>query len=90
MTEDMNSLKNNDTHELANLSKGRKALRNKCVYKIKQDGNGDLMKNKSHLVVKGFGQKHDVDFDDIFSLVLKMTSIRVVLDLASNLDLEME
>ena len=40
--------------------------------------------------MKGFGQKKGVDFEEIFSLVVKMSSIRVVLTLAAHLNLEIE
>jgi len=38
--------------------------------------------------VKGFGQKKGIDFEEIFSHVVKMSSIRVVLGLAASLNLE--
>jgi Reverse transcriptase (RNA-dependent DNA polymerase) len=90
MKDEMKSLQENDTYELVQLPKGRKALRNKWVFKLKRDGNGELMKYKARLVVKGFGQKQGIDFEEIFSPVVKMTSIRVVLGLVADLDLELE
>ncbi|GJS51130.1 ribonuclease H-like domain-containing protein [Tanacetum coccineum] len=45
---------------------------------------------EARLVVKGFSQKRGIDFDEIFSPVVKMGSIRVVLGLAASLDLEVE
>ena len=36
---------------------------------------------KARLVVKGFAQKKGIGFDDIFSLVVKMNSIRTILSL---------
>ena len=42
------------------------------------------------LVMKGFSQKKGVDFDEIFSPVVKMTSIIVILGLAVRLNLEVE
>lgn len=42
------------------------------------------------MVVKGFLQKKGTDFGEIFSPVVKMTSIRVFLGLAASLNLELE
>ena len=90
MQEEMHSLLKNDTYELVELPKGRKALWNKWVFKLKKDSDGKLLKYKARLVVKGFGQKKGIDFDEIFSPVVKMSSIRVVLSLTASLDLELE
>jgi Reverse transcriptase (RNA-dependent DNA polymerase) len=48
------------------------------------------VKYEARLVVKGFGQKQGIDFEDIFSPVVKMTSIRIVLSLVDGLDIELE
>ncbi|KAL4561013.1 hypothetical protein LXL04_033173 [Taraxacum kok-saghyz] len=90
MEEEMNSLQKNQTYELVKLPKGKKALKNKWVFKLKKDGKGNTTKYKARLVVKGFQQKEGIDFDEIFSLVVKMMSIRVVLGLVASLDLEIE
>ena len=41
-------------------------------------------------MVKGFGQKQGIDYDEIFSPVVKMSSIWVVLGLVASLDLDLE
>ena len=53
MREEMNSLWKNDTYKLIELQKGRKALRNKWVFKLKNNDEKSL-KYKARLVVKGF------------------------------------
>ena len=70
----MNSLQKNDTYELTKLPKGRKALKNKWVFKLKKDDKKPL-KYKARLVMKGFDQKQGIDFDEIFSPIVKMCSI---------------
>ena len=40
--------------------------------------------------MKGFGQKKEVDFEEIFSLVVKMSSIRVVLGMAASMNLKIK
>ena len=45
---------------------------------------------RARIVVKGFQQNKAVDFDGIFALVVKMTSIWMVLSIAASMDLEVE
>ena len=40
--------------------------------------------------MKGFNQKKGIDFKEILSLVVKMSSIRVALGLVTHLNLEVE
>ena len=90
MQEEMNSLHENHTFELVPLPKHKRALKNKWVYRLKTEEGNSLPRYKARLVVKGFSQKKGIDFDEIFSPVVKMSSIRVVLALAASMDLEVE
>ncbi|GKA51739.1 retrovirus-related pol polyprotein from transposon TNT 1-94 [Tanacetum coccineum] len=90
MQYEMKSLYENNTFELTRLPKGKRALKNKWVYKLKTEEYTPRPRYKARLVVKGFSQKKGIDFDEIFSPVVKMGSIRVVLGLAASLDLEVE
>ena len=56
MEEAMDTLQKNDTYELVELPKGKKAFKNKWVLKLKKDGN-KLVKYKARLVNKGFRHK---------------------------------
>ena len=55
-----------------------------------KEEEGGKKRFKARLVVKGFAQKKGIDFDEIFSLVVKMTSIRTVLSLLATEDLHLE
>jgi hypothetical protein len=60
---------------LVQLLAGKRALKNKWVYKLKEEGGEK--RYKAGLVVKGFAQKKGIDFDEIFSPVVKMTSVSI-------------
>ena len=47
-------------------------------------------KFKARLVVKGFSQKKGIDYDEIFSPVVRHTSIKAVLALVATWDLHLE
>ena len=90
MQDEIKFLHDNHTYELVNLRKGKRVLKNKWVYRIKHEENNTQPRYKARLVVKGFGQKKGIDFGEIFSPIIKMSSIRIVLDLATSLDLKVE
>ena len=89
MKDEMDSLMSNQTWELAELPPGKKALHNKWVYRIKEEHDGNK-RYKARLVVKGFQKKEGVDYNEIFSPFVKLTTIRLVLKIvaAENLHLE--
>ncbi|KAH9781907.1 retrovirus-related pol polyprotein from transposon TNT 1-94-like protein [Citrus sinensis] len=90
MQEEIEALHKNKTWELVPLPHGRKAIRNKWVYKIKRDGNDQVERYRARLVVKGYAQKEGIDFNEIFSPVVRLTTIRVVLAMCATFDLHLE
>ena len=90
MQEEMEALHRNKTWELVPLPQGRKAIGNKWVYKIKRDGNDQVERYRARLVAKGYASKEDIDFNEIFSPVIRLTTIRVVLAMCATFDLHLE
>ncbi|KAH9715183.1 hypothetical protein KPL71_020951 [Citrus sinensis] len=90
MQEEIEALHKNKTWELVPLPRGRKVIGNKWVYKIKRDGNDQVERYRARLVVKGYDQKECIDFNEIFSPVVRLTTIRVVLAMCAIFDLHLE
>ena len=55
-----------------------------------KEEDGGKKRFKSRLVVKGFAQKKGIDFDEIFSPIVKMTSIHTILSIVAIEDLHLE
>ncbi|GJT82061.1 retrovirus-related pol polyprotein from transposon TNT 1-94 [Tanacetum coccineum] len=51
----------------------------KWVYKVKLDEYGDVLKNKTRLVAKGYRQKKGLDFEESFASVARLEAIRIFL-----------
>ena len=86
----MHSLQKNSTFSLVSRPDDYKILKNRWVFKLKSEEGNAKPRYKERLVVKGFGQRHGIDYDEIFAPVVKMTSIRLVLGIAAHYDLEIE
>ena len=56
------------------------------MYKVKRDAFGTIVKHKARLVTRGFVQCEGIDFEEVFALVARMESIRLLLALAAAKD----
>ncbi|CAI7836866.1 unnamed protein product [Closterium sp. NIES-53] len=82
--EEYDSLLENEMWELCELPPGKKAISSKLIFRHKYGPDGELTRYKSRLVAKGFQQTKGKDFDEIFALVGKGTTLRVMLGMAAN------
>ena len=91
MKEEMISLEKNKTWKLVNKSPGQKIIGCKWVFKRKPGIPGvQLPRYKARVVAKGFTQVEGVDYHDIFSPVVKHSSIRLLLAYVAMFNLELE
>ncbi|KAG8497171.1 hypothetical protein CXB51_008411 [Gossypium anomalum] len=87
----MESLHKNRTWDLVKLPKGKKVVRCKWVFKKKEETPGiEEPRYKARLVAKGYSQISGADFTDMFSPVVKHSSIRALLSIVAMHDLELE
>nr|GEV57288.1 retrovirus-related Pol polyprotein from transposon TNT 1-94 [Tanacetum cinerariifolium] len=89
INEEMVSFEKNHTWSLVRLQVEKKALQSKLVFRVKEE-HDEKKRYKARLLVKGLQQKQGVDYNEIFSLIVKITTIRLVLTIvaAENLHLE--
>ena len=87
METEIKQLEDLGTYVRERLPKDRTAIDCKWVYRIKRDDKGNITRYKARLVTKGFSQIPGIDFTDTFAPVMRLDSLRLLLALATKLDL---
>jgi histone deacetylase 1/2 len=82
MEEEYNALIENKTWHLVPPSSNKNLIDCKWVYRIKKKVDGSIDRYKARLVAKGFEQRYGIDYEDTFSPIVKIATIRIVLSLS--------
>lgn len=92
MKEEIASFKKNDTWILVDRPANKKLVGcNKWVFKLKEGAtSAEQPRFKARLVAKGFTQRAVMDFNEVFSPVVKHSSIKILLAITTALDLELD
>ncbi|CAA7055049.1 unnamed protein product [Microthlaspi erraticum] len=89
--EEMDSLRRNYTWILVERPKDQKVIGCKWIFKLKPGiPEVELPRYKARLVAKGYAQIEGIDYNEVFAPVVKHTSIRLLLSLVVNQDMELE
>src|SRR3954468_23395170 len=88
MKSEMESMYENQVWNLVDLPHDRKAVENKWIFKRKTDADGNVTVYKDRLVAKGLRQIQGVDYDETFSPVALLKSVRIMLEIAAYFDYE--
>ena len=83
MNEEMQALSKNETWDLVPHSPHKKAISCRWIYKVKYNVDGSINCYKARLVAKGYAQTHRIDYEEIFALVEKMTTVWTMIALAA-------
>ena len=88
MKSEIESMYENKVWTLTDLPDDRRAIENKWIFKKKTDADGNVTIYKARLVAKGYRQVQGVDYDETFSPVAKLKSVRIMLAIAAFYDYE--
>jgi hypothetical protein len=79
MDEELDQIEKNDTWELVPKPKNKNVIGTKWVFKNKLNENRQVTRNKAILVCKGYAPVEGINFEETFSLVVRVEAIRLIL-----------
>nr|GEV19019.1 reverse transcriptase domain-containing protein [Tanacetum cinerariifolium] len=84
MQEELNEFEHLEVWELVPRPDKVMVITLKWIYKVKLDELGCILKNKAHLVPRGYRQKEGIDFEESFALITILEAIRIFLAFAAH------
>ncbi len=87
---EVNSLIKHDVFEECELPPGKKAIGCRWLFTKKYNKDGEVERYKGRLIAKGFTQQEGVDYTDTFAPVMKYKTLRIILTLVQQFNLEIK
>ena len=85
MQEELSQLARHEEWHLVPRPQDSNVMGTKWIFKNKSDENGNITRNKARLVAQGYTWVEGIDFEETFSLVARLESIRLLMAFACTL-----
>jgi hypothetical protein len=81
MDKEFDALQKNQTWHLVPRKDGANIIDCKWVYKVKQKADGSVDRYNAWVVAKEFKQRYGIDYENMFSSVVKTATIQMILSI---------
>ena len=79
MKEELDAVSKNHTWDLVTLLLEKFMVGCKWIYKIKPRSDGSIERYKARLVAKNFTKDYEIDYEETFAPVARISSVRTLL-----------
>ncbi|GKE01429.1 retrovirus-related pol polyprotein from transposon TNT 1-94 [Tanacetum coccineum] len=84
MQDELNHFKRLDVWKLVECPIGRNIIAVKWIWKNKTNAKNMVIRNKSRLVAKGYGQEEGIDFEESFAPVARLKAVKIFMAYAAH------
>ena len=89
MQKKLNQFERNRVWNLVPKPQNRTVIGTRWVFRNKLDEQGQIIRNKSRLVVQGYNQEEGIDYDETFAPVARIEAIRILIAYAAHMEFKL-
>ena len=89
MQEELNQFERNKVWDLVEKPLNHPIIGTKWIFRNKLDENGVIIRNKIRLVIKGYNQEEEINFNETFAPIARLEAIRILLAYASCMNIKL-
>jgi len=89
MQDELHQFERNQVWHLVPKPKDRNIVGTKWLFRNKLDEQGTVTRNKVRLVVQGYNQEDDIDYEETFAPIARIEAIRILIAFAALMEFKL-